>query len=323
MERAHFLNKIYVLHVKALVVSFLTLFVVNTSAQVPDARSYPFNFDALDHLSRNLAENDSIIPVYRHGKFVYTNTYSNKPIFKQEFEEAYPFAGRYGLVRLNGKYGIINKQGEYLVKPSYPGFSLFTSVNYGIMFGDSSFFSFSQGKMLKEPEILCAEPVGPQMWGVKHGNKYALEYRDKGRSEPIYDSVLALSYNFAIVQKSGKIGIVNASGKTTLPFEYDGYMGLSGFEYAFPYALKKGGTWYYFDGYKMLFNSTVRATRLNSTVFIFKKDTLYNYLDDHGVVALHHDYKWISDNGYMAINKKDELVLFNRRKNEFTYFTPK
>ncbi|WP_299515937.1 hypothetical protein [Mucilaginibacter sp.] len=38
--------------------------------------------------------------------------------------------------------------------------------------------------------------------------------------------------------------------------------------------------------------------------------------------VLPFNYKWIYQNGTIAINLKDEVVLFNKNKEEFIYYKP-
>ena len=126
-----------------------------------DAKAYPVDLFALEHLTYGLLENDSVAPVHYPDGFRYINIHSDKPVINQVFEVAYPFARNFGLVKLGGKYGVINRDGSLVVKPGFDHFQLFDNLNYGFYFNDENFFSPSRGELIKQPEILCGEPVAP------------------------------------------------------------------------------------------------------------------------------------------------------------------
>ncbi|MDB4926087.1 MAG: repeat-containing protein [Mucilaginibacter sp.] len=59
-----------------------------------------------------------------------------------------------------------------------------------------------------------------------------------------------------------------------------------------------------------------------NNVLLFKIGDLYNYFNNQGMKVLPFNYKWIYQNGTIAINLKDEVVLFNKNKEEFIYYKP-
>src|ERR1700722_19027614 len=94
--------------------SLMLIVIQNAFGQIGDLKGpYPFDADALQYLSYNLMQNDSIAPVYAGNGFQYIDTYSKMPAVRQKFEMAYPFAGNFGLVKVNGKYGIIDRKGMF------------------------------------------------------------------------------------------------------------------------------------------------------------------------------------------------------------------
>jgi hypothetical protein len=185
--------------------------------------SYPFNLQALEKLSYDLLQNENIAPVYLAGGFTYVNTRTKLPAIKRKFEEAYPFYGNFGLVKVDGKYGIINRNGNFLVKPTFPQFRLIWDVNYGISFDINKYFSFRQGKLIKEPEIVCVEPVSPQLKYYQEEKRFGLMFRADTINKAIFDSVYTVLDRIAIVNKSGNIGVVDYTGKILLSLDYEKY----------------------------------------------------------------------------------------------------
>ena len=287
----------------------------NNEAKVP----YPFNMETLEKLSQNLLRNDSVAPVYLAGGFTYINTYSKLPVFQGKFEEAYPFEGNFGLMKANGKYGIVNLQGNMDVKPTFPQFQLFWVVNYGIRFDEKNYFSFSQGKLIEEPEIICAEPVGPLLYGYKLGKKFGLIFKADTITKPVFDSVYASTNIIAIVSQSGKIGIADYTGKILLKFNYSEYAGPTGNNLKLIFALKQSDKWHYFNEDKKLFENKFQPA-LHGGVLLVSIGKRYNYLDEKGNLALSKNYKWISSNGTLALNENDHIVFLLKGKRELIYY---
>jgi hypothetical protein len=281
--------------------------------------SYPFDLETLKKLSDNLLQNDSVAPVYLSGGFTYINTKSKLPVIEGKFEEAYPFEGDFGLIKVHGKYGIVNRNGDFVVKPTFPRFQLFWVVNYGISFDENNYFSFSQGKLIKVPEILCAEPVSPQLYYYKQGQKFGLIFKADTIKKPVFDSVYANTDRIAIVSQSGKIFIVDYTGKVLLKLNYKSYVGPTGYNSTLTFALKQKDTWHYFSGNKKLFENKFQPA-LSGGVFLVSIDKRYNYLDGEGNLLLSKNYKWISNNGVIAINENDNIVFLLKGKKELTYY---
>ena len=281
--------------------------------------SYPFDLETLKKLSDNRLQNDSVAPVYLAGGFTYINTKSKLPVIEETFEEAYPFVRDFGLVKVDGKYGIINRHGDFVVKPTFPQFQLVWNVNYGVWLDVDRYFSFIQGKLINEPEILCAEPASPQLYCYKQGKKFGLIFKKDTIKKPIFDSVYAITNRIAIVSLSGKIGIIDHTGKFLNKLNYDSYAGPTGYNSTLKFALKQKDTWHYFNENKKLFESKFQPT-LSDGVFLVRVDKRYNYLDDEGNLALSKNYKWISDYGDIAINENDNIVFLFKGKKVLTYY---
>jgi len=222
-------------------------------------RQYPFEVATLEHLANNLGQNDTIAPVFSDGGFVYMNTYTMKPAIQQKFEVAYPFYENFGLVKVEGKYGVINRKGTFIVKPSFPGFELRYDDDFGIMFDQGHYFWFSNGEMLpKKPIPGCGEPLIPQFTYFRKGTKFGLSYRGDTIKKAVFDSVIAIGYKVAVVEKAGKIGAIDYEGKTVLGFHYRKYAGVPG-DALGAFALEENGIWYYYRDSTLLFKSKLES----------------------------------------------------------------
>ncbi len=323
---------------------------VHAQPENPNANSkYPFDLDVLNEFSYEIAKNDNIIPIAQDNKFCYIDANTKEKITDKLFDEAYPFKGKYALVKENGKYGIINRRGAYLIKPIYSEFQSNDAKLYadedGLVFDNQyQYFSFSSGKFVPEGMDVDVEgkPVQPKLWPFKEGKKYGFIIdgdkiavaKDANATEsgienkkvkPQFDSILCLCSNYAVLKKGKKIGIINKSGQIYLKFEFLDYVGNNGktgdyYQFENMFALKKNNIWYYYNGLKKMFESDKEPISVNDNVIIFKTDGLYNYMDNSGNVVLKKNYKWIAPSGYVAINEKNELVLFNKNKEEFVYY---
>ncbi|MCQ6961035.1 WG repeat-containing protein [Mucilaginibacter aquariorum] len=271
--------------------TFITLLLVSVIksygfAQIElPTKSYPFNFKYLAYAAQELIVNDTIVPTYQASKYYYINSYTGKKVFKQGFEEAYPFYNGSGLVKLNGEFGIIKKDGEIIVEPIFPRFQ-FNGIRPSIDFYNFKFFNLVEGK-LSDTDYIDGDPVIPVYPVIKKGKQFYL--RDTTRTDA------SLSYDdFATVKDFWK------------------FNGL--------YALKKGQVWYYFNKGKLLFKSKYKPLSFADNVFIYKTNGLYNILNNKGVTVLPVNYKWITPNGRIALTVKDDVVILNTLKKEFLYF---
>jgi hypothetical protein len=300
--------------------SLMLIVIQNAFGQIGDLKGpYPFDADALQYLSYNLMQNDSIAPVYAGNGFQYIDTYSKMPAVRQKFEMAYPFAGNFGLVKVNGKYGIIDRKGMFVVPPDFPRFQLFHDINYGISFDQSHYFSFEKGKLLKEPELTCGEPATPYFCYYKRGAKFGLIYKADTVKKPVFDSVLTISDKVAIVQKRGKIGAVDKTGKVLLKFNYQAYAGPGGYFPGFIFALKKDGAWYYYVRQKKAFESKLQPAYTGG-ILLVKINDRYNYLNIAGKLMLSSNYKWIAQNGALAESEDNKIVFLLKAGKELVYY---
>lgn len=282
---------------------------------------YPFDIDVLNQFSYSISDNDSILPIYNKGKFSYIDCNTKAKITEKEFDEAYPFIGKFALINKNGKFGIIDRNEDYVLAPIYDKFH-YNSSNGGIVFdNETRYFSLYSGKFEQFQDE--GEPVGPQLsyYEDKKANKFGLILKNNKRTAPVYDSVIELGFNYAILMKSKRIGVIGLEGEMILPFKFTDYVGGNDvFSIVNLYALRKHDTWYYYQGSKKLFESRIRPDSMFQDVIIFKTNGLYNYMNKMGQIMLPKNYKWISLSGNIAINENDEVVLFNGKKEEFVYF---
>jgi len=283
---------------------------------------FPFNFEVLENLSYSLSTNDTIIPLYKNGKFQYINSYTKQPYLNQLFDEAYPFHKGYGLVKKDTKYGVIDTKGNYVVKPSYYHITYLPNYSDGINFETEETFSYDNGKLSRGyGGLMDCDPVTPSIYGYKKGDKYGLVYKSGKKTAPIYDSILFIDNYSIVVRKHGKVGIIDNNQGTILPFVYDEYAGVRKYWTSGIFAMKKGKIWMYFKGRKKMFDSQFKPASLNDNLFIFEKKGLFNYFNEQGRIVLPKYYKWISANLRIAITQNDEVVIFNNKNEEFVYFT--
>ncbi len=277
---------------------------------------YPFDLKFLEHFS---IADDSILPFQDGAKFYYINLHTNKKVNSKGFDIAYPFNGKYALVEEDGEYGVVDRAGTYFLKPIYK------RISFGTYFGEIRFddepgyFSLYSGSV--RPFRIDGEPVGPQMSYYKGSdNKFGLIFKDQKRTDPIYDSVIYLGFNYIVLESSKRIGIIGDTGEVCYPFEYKDYKGNSSFSYYNLFALRKGRIWHYFFGTRKLFESKIKPALLNNNVILFETHGLYNYMDNNGKIMLAQNYKWISVYGNVAINENGDVVLFDRNKNPHIYY---
>lgn len=288
--------------------------------QLTNNTLYPFDEKLLNEFSYELSRNDSIIPVYKNGSYQYINSYTLTPHITTLFDLAYPFHDGYGLVKRDGKYGIIDKIGRYIIEPKFTTVQLLDYPD-AILFNTREWFSFNEGKLFTGyyGEI---HPVIPEAWYYKNKGKYGLTLRNGSKYKAIYDSVLAIGINYIVVKKRGKIGVINDAQEILIPFSNNECVIGSGYTPFF--ALKRNSLWHYYQNPRtLLFKTQFKPASLNHGVLIFETSGLFNYFDNNGNIMLPKNYKWISKSGHIAINERDELVLFNKEKKEFIYFNPK
>lgn len=294
-----------------------------------DIKKYPFNFEMLKKFSQKISKNDTLIPVYKSGKFHFVNSFNNKVISKETFEEAYPFDGKYALVKKDSLYGIIDRNMNVIVNYRYqdPGYLVNGRPRSGKL---PQAFSFEDGKFVEVGDPRIGEPGGAAIVFYKDNGKYyfVTEYDENGkrvRSEAVYDTSYVFNRYFALAKRNGKIGAIDDHGRVIVPFIYEDISVPNGFSsqsFASLFALKKDGQWHYFAKDKELFSNTVKPTMLYRTLFTFKRGTLINYFTKQGKVALPRNYKWIDEYGNIGIDAKGQVVLFNNKKEEFIYYTP-
>ncbi|MEO6497463.1 MAG: WG repeat-containing protein [Mucilaginibacter sp.] len=245
------------------------------------------------------------------------------------FEEAYPFGEKYAIVKEAGKYGVLDKNGNYFLKPAY---NKFDYNSEGLVFDNQNqYFSLQNGIF---NFLYFYYPIGPQFSVYNKGEKLGLIFQNGKRTKAIYDSIITSGLSDIVLKKNKKIGIIDNKGTVIAPFQYTDYVGdrdltpyqsedYSGDRYFHEnnmFAVKYKSTWHYYLEGKKLFESNITPYILHYNVIVFQTNDLYNYMDNTGKVVLPENYKWISPSGYVAINKNDEVVLFNNKKEEFIYF---
>lgn len=288
---------------------------------------YPLEISTAEYFARSFANaKDSVAPIGQIGSFQYLNIHTNTPIINYTFEEAYPFYRGYALIKVANKYGVIKRNGEYVVQPKFERFSLITGLgtNTTIAFDNMIFFDFDEGKLVKEVGGHMYEPVRGDIGYYEQSGKYGLIFKDGSRSKPIYDSVLIRIQHMMILRKAGKIGAVNCIEKTIAPFVFTDAViqKWNGYTWNLSYALRHGDSWHYFDTGRELFESKYKPVSMYYKLSIVKTAEGFNYLDDSGKFLLPKSYKWVSALGYLAINDKDEIVLFDEQRHAYNYYIP-
>ncbi|TFF34226.1 WG repeat-containing protein [Mucilaginibacter psychrotolerans] len=297
--------------------------------------AYPLKIPTAEYFARNFAyANDSIAPVGNNGHFQYLNIHTNKAVFNKVFEEAYPFSRGHALVKYANKYGVIDRNGEYAVQPKFVHFSFYTGIGTNTTVGFDTiatpgltnmvYFDFDEGRLVEEIGGHMYEPIAGDIFDYEQAGKYGLIFKDGSKTLPIYDSILVRTQYMVLLKKGGKIGAISSGKKTIAPFvfteavieHWDGYSG------SIAYALKKQRHWYYFDSGKGLFKNKHRPVSTHYKFSIVKIGKGLNYVDEHGKLLLRKPYKWLSELGYMGINEKDEIVLFDKQRRGYGYYTP-
>lgn len=114
------------------------------------------------------------------GKIVLDTKYDEFP----NFLEAGQFNGTYAIVRMKGKFGVIDHNGKFIISPTYYHLGKFSSL-----------MAFSKGKGWGFIDLLNTVLIPAQF-------EYAESFND----------------GYAIVEKMALLGLINPSGKVTVPF---------------------------------------------------------------------------------------------------------
>ena len=281
------------------------------------------NFRLLKHFSYELYKYDSIIPVQRAGKYYFINTVTKKLVSDESFEEAYPFKGKCALIKKDGKYGMVDKQIHYAVMPTFSSPEGF----FGKVIKDDNHikrFNYNKARFDSTETFVWEDPIAPPIYYTTARNNkfyYGLRY-NMTASPPIYDTIFSFNTNSIIVKLSGKYGMINYKGEVVVPINNKDFVSptiLPDASSSAYIALQKGLYWYYYKFNKLLFKNRLKPTAIGESIFVYKIGNLFNYFNDSGVRVLSNNYKWISASGNLAINKKNQVVILNRKREEFVY----
>lgn len=302
---------------------FYTLFFLisfgYSNAQIQILNELPFNITTLANQQTYSLEH--ISPKFVKGEFFYFNVITKNKEFENGFEEAYPFIGKSALIKENGKFGVIDLKGNYLVQPKYesyhlPPYNHDSNLVIFIDFGNEFIFDLNLGKENTSGYTICEEPAIPIHSPFKSSeNKYGI----KDLIEAKYDSILDIHFDYFVMKKEGKIGVIDKNEKEILPFEYTDYIFSRGDYFVSPQkiGLKKDKEWNYFEVNEIKGNAIVTSKIecfkmhnifLKNALGIFKKKESFNILFTNGK-KLKKNYNWISDNGLIGIKSKSVYLL--------------
>ncbi|KAA5532192.1 hypothetical protein F0919_15435 [Taibaiella lutea] len=275
---------------------------------------YPFDIKVLQNLSD---KKDSIMPVFKEGKFQYVDVKTGTRIFEKTFDIAYPFDGRNAaIIKSDGKYGIIDRHGKLLAAPEYRSFQLWDAPfreNF-VSFDNASDYGFDLQKgIFVNPGNGCEKPFMERPCCViyKQGDKYGIsKIKDNNYSSqriliaPVFDTVYLINAAMAIGSKEDKIICIDSSGK---PFFLGIYKEvimsrpLNEFSYPQVIGLNTGRDWeYYRVGLKpeLLLTSEFKCSgigevRIRNAFGIYQEKGKFHILYQDGQ-AMKEAYDWIS-----------------------------
>ena len=307
---------------KNILIILFIVFVAKANAQgynqiLDNIGNYPFNLRNLEKTAEVSLLNDTIKPFFIDGKFYYKNTLSNKLIATDGFDEAYPFCNGYAVVKTGYNYEIIDKFGRVIVKPIYLENGFYLDDYFPIIELGNKMFDYQTGN-LTNYSFHEAELYSPQNIIYKKDGKYGVQFEDGHKTTAIYDTILStLQMRVAVVKKNDKIGVVNRDGIAIIPIMYNDFQ--EGYHYHF--ALKKNKKWNYYNGFKLILSNRKKLVSWGQDKIIFKSGKYYGCMDEKGNNIIKANYKWISVISPIAINKKNQLVFYNKGRRDFVYYT--
>jgi len=188
-------------------------------------QNFPFS---LHILSVPAAYRDSVMPVYRDGKFIYIDTKTGGQAFAGTYKMAYPFVHNAAVVYNDGMYGIISRDGKWLKKPAaYQNFRI-EDGRVAVFNSSNSYqkeYTFDLNSLQENSGYInCAMPSIPEYFTFKAENgKWGVKHRDRTiKMEAKYDTIKGLYDNNVVARKGTKYGVVTLAGKEVVPFIYSG-----------------------------------------------------------------------------------------------------
>ena len=290
----------------------------------------PFNWVTLVRQTSNQTPQDSILPTYRNGAFVYINQKNGQPLFNKKFKEAYPFYGKSALVfdMETNSYNAIDCNGNLLVNKG-----MFHRINNPTTC-DKGFVSFSSDPNETRTEFIydvfnayltnqcrasyCAYPVPFKSPFLKtQSGQYLLNIR--GGNSILFDKVESLGDNMFLTLKDQKLGIIRSTGESLVPLEFEestiDFTGKKEEIFVNIIPLKKENIWYYYEPKgKLITQSPMKCQTLlygQPKLGIYKNGQKYGILYTDGT-TLQKEYDWISEDGLLARTGNDFYFIFDK-----------
>ncbi|AZA89677.1 Uncharacterised protein [Chryseobacterium nakagawai] len=298
---------------------FILLFALSLKAQI----DIPFNLVTLVKQTSSQTPQDSILPTYQNGAFVYMNLKNGQPVFNKKFREAYPFYGKFALVfdSETKSYNVIDRMGSFILDKG-----TFTQINnqtrcdhYFISFfmnENSTEFTFNKlnGEFERCSGISCPYPTLIKFPFLKN---QVGQYTLKTNCFEV-DNATPLEDNSFLVLKDRKIGIIDKTGKILVPIEYEEST-VNFIENRISTVntipLRKENVWYYYHpAGKLITKSNVLCDTFlygQTKLGIYKNGQKYGLLYTDGT-TLPQEYDWISEDGVLARTGNDFYFIFEK-----------
>ncbi|SIS66454.1 WG containing repeat-containing protein [Chryseobacterium ureilyticum] len=305
-----------------------SLCVFLTALSVKAQIDIPFNLVTLtNHTSYYQTPQDTLLPTYQNGAFIYINQKNGQPAFPKKFREAYPFYGKSALVfdTETQSYNVIDRSGNLLLNSGFIYRINNRSTSGKGFFGffiskeeNSSEFFFNMFEGTFSTQRNSTYGGYPILFKFPFVKNQAGKYVLKSNHFEV-DNATPLDENYFMIVKDGKIGIIDKAGTILVPIEYEE----SPVEYTEKRAkvvniipLRKGNTWYYYTTQgKLITTSPMFCHTLlygQTKLGIYQKGTKFGLLYTDGS-TLEKEYDWISEDGLLARAGNDFYFIFEKR----------
>ncbi len=162
--------------------------------------------------------NDWLCEVKSEGKIGFINKYG-EVVIPAEYESIAPFNDDFFLIERDGKSGLIDTNGKVIVEALYDGFDKIADKDlYNIRLDNKIGLMTPNGQVILDPIYDNIEDDDCIGMKLTNNGKIGFYTKTSRLITPVYSKVLFYQpeLNLAVVEESGRYGIVTAQGTVTL-----------------------------------------------------------------------------------------------------------